>query len=697
MNKTSVVLTAALLGLGSTPLMTSWVPLSFIAPTPEITFAGNHAFIHQTGAKDPIGWGAYFRHHRPGYLVRGLKNGGEKLREGNYRYEFSFARRVGHFSSVLSQANNVIRLEVYDATSREILTERTFSLSDFSAPHKTALRKTLAFTTIGRDGHLIEPRVYWTGMAGIALQKVTRAALETPSLFALADKTELFAQQMQSDFLDRGYVIVRKADGSIADQGDAAIWTGIYAASLAMRYKTTQNPEALRHLETSLWALHRLYSAAPLPGTLVRYVEAEETPLKQAASKDTYTGFFYGVAQGLPYVKDAKLRDVLRNDLKNLADHFLAHDLSFQSAYGHPLSLNSSLTQAMMMEAMDDLQNKPSLRRKWAGILLIVRGYFWMHGQKPPAGFKRAVFLLKKNDMKGLERESIGILNDVRAGLKKLQKNIHRSALRGSREGLTDTPYMKLDLILLRVLNNFDISTEGRPFAALGDIKIFPSQSIHALHFIKVAAEAFPKPNPYDTYYRANLYEGKALLRTAIQWYQIDEDLLGAVSGETESNTLRTSSSHLGYVALHDLILLEKDPVLRFKYQKLFEARYRPMRTDGNAMIDAMHAAVGLSTRQLGLAWWSLGRYPVDRRGKGAEFWQQHKEELVAAFGGLSHRQARDPLPPDLRPRDAFIWQRSARSIYGDEKDWRYPPLDYLFAYWLARSAANVEAVREKS
>ena len=140
---------------------------------------------------------------------------------------------------------------------------------------------------------------------------------------------------------------------------------------------------------------------------------------------------------------------------------------------------------------------------------------------------------------------------------------------------------------------------------------------------------------------------------------------------------------------MHDLILLEKDPLIRFKYQKLFEAQFQPMRSDGNAMIDAMQAFVGLSTKQLGLAWWSLDRYPMDRRGKGDRYWQENKKELLAAFGGEVNGQARDPLPPDLRPRDAFLWQRSAHSIRGDQEGWLYPPLDYLFAYWLARNSVD--------
>ena len=68
-----------------------------------------------------------------------------------------------------------------------------------------------------------------------------------------------------------------------------------------------------------------------------------------------------------------------------------------------------------------------------------------------------------------------------------------------------------------------------------------------------------------------------------------DKDALTAVLGQTEVDTRRTASSHLSYLALHDLILLEKDPITRFKYQKLFEEQYRPMRSDGISSFKSLH------------------------------------------------------------------------------------------------------------
>jgi hypothetical protein len=215
-------------------------------------------------------------------------------------------------------------------------------------------------------------------------------------------------------------------------------------------------------------------------------------------------------------------------------------------------------------------------------------------------------------------------------------------------------------------------------------LKIRPSESLLALHVIKMAAEFSPKPNRFDDYYQANLWKNKALLKTALDWSQMDEDFIGNVLGETYASVNRSDSSHLTFLALYDLVESEKDPYLQFQYKKIFEREFQPMRSDGNAMLQAMDNRIGLAPSQWGLISWSLTHYPTDRVGRGDDYWTAHHDELVGRFGRVAGK-TRDPMPLDLRPRDAFIWQRSARAMRGDQKGWLYPPMDYLFAYWLGR------------
>ena len=251
----------------------------------------------------------------------------------------------------------------------------------------------------------------------------------------------------------------------------------------------------------------------------------------------------------------------------------------------------------------------------------------------------------------------------------------------------------------MRVRRQLNEMTEGHPLRETSQLKIRPSEALLALHIIKVAAELSPKPNRFDRYYQENLWKEKSLLKTALTWCQMDEDFIGAVLGEAYANANRTSSSHLPFLALYDLVELEKDPYLQFQYKTLFERQFAPMRSDGNAMLQAMDNRMGLAPSQWGLILWSLTHYPMDRVGRGDAYWQSHHAELVNAFGEIGDR-TREPLPLDLRPREAFIWQRRSRSIRGDQKDWLYPPRDFLFDYGLGQitkgsalySAASTDA-----
>src|SRR4029077_19537732 len=133
------------------------------------------------------------------------------------------------------------------------------------------------------------------------------------------------------------------------------------------------------------------------------------------------------------------------------------------------------------------------------------------------------------------------------------------------------------------------------------------------------------------------------------------------------------------------------DPGARFDYQQLFSRQYQPVQADYNAFLHVMGPVIGLVPDQTGVGFWSLMLYPSDRRGRGETYWRVYHKRLAAAFGGDVGGQARDPVPLNERPRDPFIWQRIARSLRGDNEQWLYPPLDYLFVYWMACDHHEIE------
>jgi hypothetical protein len=646
------------------------------------TYPSNHGFLHQTGHHVPYGWAAMYRIHSPGYFIEAQANGGEALLPGTYRYLFPFSLLPGHLGGLLHNADDVVRIEAWDVTTHECLMSRTIQISDFLPLSKQLTVKAVTFSTWKRAGHRFEPRVYWPGLSGVFLRRIVLMQLNNSPENALARKAETFEREMGDYYLDRGFVVCRHRNGTPEDLGDAAIWTGLYAASEAWRYKATRAPDALDRMQASLQALHQLVIQSPVPGTMVRYIYPDGRIYSDPPSKDTYTGFFFAAAQCLPLVKDRELRKNLLADLDAMAAHFLDHGLSFVPEKGTPVDLDPSLSSNKMKDVLKSLRTDDGERHRVIRMLEAVNFYFLVHGQRPWPELKPMIRHLKQKDFHAVERQIIPFLNGALLALRQLQRNVHKSAIVWSFES---APYQKLDRLLIQMIDQLTASTQPA-IAKSDDIKVLASQSIHALHLVKVAATLLPKPNRYQAFYSENLWQKQALLKTAVEWDNIDDALISAVAGDAQAAASRTASSHLIYLALFDLIQSEKNVDLRKVYQTLFENQYRYVQPDYNAMLQVMREIWKAAPDQEGLAIWSLGLYPEDRRGKGEAYWKAHRDTLARSYGGIVSGQARDPLPLSLRQRDPFIWQRSAYSVRGDDATWTYPPLDYLFVYWLARA-----------
>lgn len=658
------------------------------------TYPGNHGFIHEIGVHVPSGWSARYRIDPPGYFIRGRITGGDELASGTFEFRFHFAIQAGSLGGLFNGANDIVRIEAWDRTTQERLLCRTFQEADFPRTGRRDVPKSLVFSTIGREGHRFEPRVYWSGLSSLYLNRVELRRLERVTAESLEAKAALFEQTVKDLHEQRGFVLTRKTDGTFADMGDAAVWTGLYAASQAWRYRATHDPRARVSMERSLKALHRLHAWSPTPGTLVRYISPRGEVLVDPASKDTYTGFFFALAQCLPLVRDRTLRRELLQDTETIASHFLDHDLSFSPAGSEPLSFNPYPAESDLTRALADLSQHERSRLDLARILQAVQWYFRIHRQSPWPELAPFLRALRDNDREAIRRKLFPALTGARRALGQVQRNVQRSDLayrvflpKDPIEAIDnpEAPYGKLNRVLRRAIDNLNDSLGERPLQSVTDARILPAQALHALHFIKVAAEVLPKPNRFDTYYRENLTRNKQLLLTLQEWNNLDEEALAAVFGHTRAAVMRNATRHLGYLALFDLIQLEKDPTTLATFRNLFEQEYAQMQEDYNAMLHVMRHVLAMGPDQTGIGLWSLQLYPLNRRGLGEDYWRSRNDAFSNRFGELNG-QARDPVPLDLRQRDTFIWQRSARSIRGDDSQRIYPPLDYLFVYWLARA-----------
>lgn len=650
-------------------------------------YPGNHGFLHQTGYHVPQGWAAMHRIHAPGYLIEGQISGGEALPPGIYRYEFVFTLLPGQHAGLLSKANDVVRIEAWDATAHLCLMNRTFQVADFVDLRRHQATKSVTFSTHGRAGHRFQPRIYWPGLSGVFLHRVRLQELPNYDITQLEKKAERFEQMMGEVFLDRGYVVSRGENGSLEDVGDAAIWTGMYAASQAWRYKATHSPLALKRMHESLQALHELHRQSPRPGTLIRYIYPEGKILKQAASKDTYTGFYFALGQCLPYIRDRQLRKNLIADADALTEHFMANNLAFIPPEGTPVDMQPSISTLKLAEVIEGLRHDAGDRQRAIRLMEAIHLYFMIHAQSPWPELQEMMKHLKRQDFDAVHRDMVPFLNGALRALEQIQRNVHKSAIQWRWK---DAPYQKLDLLLLQMIKQLTVPSRAA-IRKPEELKFLSSQSIHALHFLKVAGLSVPRPNNYARTYKDNLWQNEALLKTAQEWNGMDENLIAAVTGHTQAAVMRGNSNHLSFLALFNLYQKERNAGIRAIYRNLFEQQYLPQQAEYNAMLHIMQPIFQLGPEQTGLGLWALSIYPESRRGRGEVYWQSIRKQRFQRYGGEVSGKARDPIAVDELQRDSFIWQRSARSMRGDDANKFYPPLDYLFVYWMARANNQIK------
>ncbi len=624
---------------------------------------------------------AHFRIDRPGILMSWPKNG-EPLPPGTYRYRFTLRQLPGHLPGMLASANDTVRLEVYDATRGERIASRVIQQNDLGVWKRDGGQKhSVVFSTWGRSAHRFKARLYWPGLTGVSVESIERENLGSFSPSDLAKKASRLERVMEKEFVDPdGFVIVRNAKGEPDDYGDTALWTGYYVASLAWKIRVTQDALARAQLERSLWALHRLHAASPVRGTLLRHAAPSGLQLlSPSASRDTYTGFYVGVAQGLPYVKNPALAQALRSDLDAVTGHLLDHHWRWVPQDGPPLDLRNTITDDHIEAFIQLLTRKPTLRSKIETGFRLMRWYFKLQSLRWPEALLSLEKALRHSDLKALPRLLPAALPAFREALYEMRRGIDRSAAVARGYGLAASPYQKLDRWLDLALAQLSPDVSRR---------VFPTQSLHALHALKVAGELLPRPNRYEQAYQDHLRQGAGFLKTVEAWALMDSALFEAVRGQTRANVERGTGGHLSPFLLYNLIQLEKNADVRMVY-RLLQTRDAALREqDLNAFMEILGRATQPRPEVPGLALWVLSRYPEDRQGRGP-LRKRDERALADDWGGWVNGKSREALPPDLRPRDAFLWQRNPHSLDGDLSGWRYPPLDYLVAYWLARVTGN--------
>lgn len=133
---------------------------------------------------------------------------------------------------------------------------------------------------------------------------------------------------------------------------DSALWTGTYLAAEALRYLTTDTPDARQQIETTVSTLHDWWNIAGDSGYLARFAAPVDSssqilaifdptrprdhldvPFKGSTwhwkgevSRDQYQGVLLGYSLAYDAVDDPAVRDVIRNDVLAFVEQLMRSD-----------------------------------------------------------------------------------------------------------------------------------------------------------------------------------------------------------------------------------------------------------------------------------------------------------------------------------------------------------------------------------
>jgi len=168
------------------------------------------------------------------------------------------------------------------------------------------------------------------------------------TVFAASESLRKSLKEKEKIFDERAQQSIKRAgDNLVGDSGDTLLWTGIYIASQAHRYKVTGDQEAIRNMEPSLWALHDLHKVTGNKTLVARRMQKQPDKTKELpkewfrgaagyedyiwrghVSWDMYVGYLYGIAESWDIISDQKLKAALKEDLREIALGFIENGMA---------------------------------------------------------------------------------------------------------------------------------------------------------------------------------------------------------------------------------------------------------------------------------------------------------------------------------------------------------------------------------
>ncbi|RME02505.1 MAG: hypothetical protein D6805_09755 [Planctomycetota bacterium] len=229
-----------------------------------------------------------------------------------------------------------------------------------------------------------------------------------PSKKRLWEKARLFEKNLELFIAPDGLLVYYRRDmaqnpgpprpGSYGNAADGAMWTGVALGTQALRYACTKSADALAKARKFAQGLHLLQAVTGVKGLLARFYDHGTSPnpseqghrawrqgkgkywryrYRSNPSKDQYAGVLYGYS--LAYTWVPPLREVIRQDVCNIADHLIKNNYILTRAngtatkygnlqgriFGIPIGVNAliSLHAITLAAKVNPTKYKPEWRR----------------------------------------------------------------------------------------------------------------------------------------------------------------------------------------------------------------------------------------------------------------------------------------------------------------------------------------------
>ncbi len=375
----------------------------------------------------------------------------------------------------------------------------------------------------------------------------------------------------------------------------------------------------------------------------------------------------------------------MREDIERIASKFLRDGLSIRTGDMTVVNLVPYLADDEIKSGIAKLfTNKKQLNQLTHNLRLSRRvlpfGELW-------PGMKQVIKSLEKQDARACFELVLPTINgafQIIERVRDILREQYRADLFPKRFSNPDYPGIRLANTLTSVLKRFPKHDDGLRIHRTSDLKVLASNALISLHIVKTAAVITKKPQ-FIEYYKENLYAQDELLKTALDWHGMEDELTGLIGGNSAADTERRG--YLGTLAAINLYSLEQNPTIKESYRQIIEKEWSAYKNEDNPMMSAftLVATKGKAGNRAEVLR-ALGQFPENPTGFGRNYWQQHGRSIADKWGGGEKDDfSREPLPVALRPRDSFLWQRNGRRLDGDfERE--YPGTDYLFVYWYGRA-----------